>query len=266
MGLNERAAGERDGIAPLWHVDDGMALFAGPLNRNALHRHSVPVFLAGLYGPFRLRIGSGRWQTCRTAVIPAGVAYEFDMRGDPLGVFYPEPNVARANALVPLVGNAREVDGALTGSAGEVHLLRELYEDSACHGWIGEALGDLIAVTGRRAARRIDPRVARAVEILQRRYSDPVPAAELGRSIGLSASRFQHLFTEEVGVPFRRYRGWHRLRAAIREVVEGSTFAEAAHAAGFSDQAHFSREFRRTFGAPPSPGLSMLRRGRAERR
>jgi AraC-like DNA-binding protein len=258
--LNERAAKGAAGNAPLWHVDDGLALFAGTLGRNAPHRHSVPVFLAGLYGSFRLRVGPSRWRTCRTAVIPAGIAYEFDMRGDPLGVFYLEPNVARVDALAPLVSNAREADGALTGHAGEVRLLRELYEDPASRSWIGEALSDLIAFSERRAAHSIDPRVARAVEILQRCYGDLVPAAELGRSVGLSASRFQHLFTSEVGVPFRRYRGWHRLRAAIREIVGGSTFTEAAHAAGFSDQAHFSREFRRTFGAPPSPGLAALRR------
>jgi AraC-like DNA-binding protein len=29
----------------------------------------------------------------------------------------------------------------------------------------------------------------------------------------------------------------------------------AAHAAGFADQAHFSRAFRAAFGAPPSRGL-----------
>jgi AraC-like DNA-binding protein len=260
IGLNERAAADGPGIGPLWHVDKGMALFAGPLNRNALHRHSVPVFLAGLYGSFRLRVALGDWRACRTAVIPAGIAYEFDMRGDPLGVFYLEPNVARADALAPLVGNAREADGALTGTAGEVRVMREAYEDAASGGWIAEALADLIAFSEQRAARSIDGRVARAVETLQLRYGDLMPADELARSVGLSASRFQHIFTEEVGVPFRRYRAWHRLRAAIREIVQGSNFARAAHAAGFSDQAHFAREFRRTFGAPASPGLSTLRR------
>jgi AraC-like DNA-binding protein len=83
--------------------------------------------------------------------------------------------------------------------------------------------------------------------------------AEVARRVGLSASRFQHLFAEEIGVPFRRYRSWHRLRAAIREVGKGANFTAAAHAAGFSDQAHFSNEFRRTFGAPPSASLRMVR-------
>jgi len=258
--LNERAAPQRACVPSLWHLGDGVALFAGPLHRNDPHRHSVPVFLAGLYGPIRLRVGGAAWRTCHTAVIPAGVAYEFDMRGDPLGVLYLEPNVAGVDALAPLVANAREADGALLGSAGEVRPIRELYEAPASRPWAGQALNDLIAFSRPRAARRIDPRVARAVEVLQQRCHDLTPVGELARGVGLSGSRFQHLFTQEVGVPFRRYRAWHRLRAAIGEIVQGSTFTHAAHAAGFADQAHFARDFRRTFGAPASRGLSVSRR------
>jgi len=54
----------------------------------------------------------------------------------------------------------------------------------------------------------------------------------------------------EVGVPFRRYRGWHRLRVAIREVTRGATFTAAAHGAGFADQSHFNRAFRATIARP----------------
>ena len=43
--------------------------------------------------------------------------------------------------------------------------------------------------------------------------------------------------------------------AAIRTAAGGDNLTTAAHAAGFADQAHFSRAFRRTFGAPPSHGL-----------
>jgi AraC-like DNA-binding protein len=98
------------------------------------------------------------------------------------------------------------------------------------------------------------------VNLMYGRYGELTSVAELAASAGLSASRFQHLFTSEVGVPFRRYRAWHRMRAAIREIVSGSTFTRAAHAAGFSDQAHFAHDFRRTFGAPASRSLSRVRR------
>src|SRR5690606_19857179 len=103
-----------DQLKPLWHVGQGKALFAGPLNRNALHAHSVPVLLAGLYGPFALRVGAaGAWMRCRTAAIPAGVPYEFDMSGEPLGVLYLEPELAGVDALGALLRDAEEENGAL---------------------------------------------------------------------------------------------------------------------------------------------------------
>ena len=108
----------------------------------------------------------------------------------------------------------------------------------------------------------MDPRIARAVAGMSGRAAAPgglTPVARLAGEVGLSASRFQHLFTREVGVPFRRYRAWQRMRAAIAEIVRGRTFTTAAHAAGFADQAHFGHDFRRTFGAPPSRSLARIR-------
>jgi AraC-like DNA-binding protein len=111
-----------------------------------------------------------------------------------------------------------------------------------------------------RAARPIDARIARIVELLQTQAGELTPAVDLARGVGLSSSRFQHLFTREVGVAFRRYRGWHRLRAAIREIVQGSSMTHAAYTAGFADRVHFAREFRRTFGASATPSLARVRR------
>ena len=87
-----------------------------------------------------------------------------------------------------------------------------------------------------------------------------VSAGALAGAVGLSASRFQHLFTAAVGVPFRRYRAWLRMRRAIHAVVAGGTFTAAAHEAGFCDQAHFAHDFRKTFGAPASLSLLHIRR------
>jgi AraC-like DNA-binding protein len=257
---NKRARDATAGSASLWHVDDGHALFAGPLHRNVLHRHSVPVYLAGLYGSFRLRLDGAEWLSCRTAAIPAGVAYEFDMGGDPLAVFYLEPNVARIDALAALVRDTREVARAVVGNGGEVSVMRGIYEGRGCRSAIELALEDFAKFSARRAAKTLDLRVARAVEYMQTHYADAAPVAEVARSVGLSASRFQHVFTQEVGVPFRRYRSWHRLRSSIREIARGSSFTNAAYAAGFADQSHFAREFRRTFGAPASKGLLGARR------
>jgi AraC-like DNA-binding protein len=248
--LNERAAPRRPS---LWHVDDGWALFAGPLQHNDSHAHSTAVFLAGLYGTFRLRVAGSAWLSCRSAVIRAGTPYEFDIGGDPLGVFYLEPSVAGADALAPLVAGAHEVNGALVSHA-DAPLLRSAFEQRPAGEALRAEVGDVVAHAKRTSRRIIDVRISRSVETLQA-ATNTVSVTQVAASSGLSASRFQHLFTREVGVPFRRYRAWQRLRGAIREAALGSNLTTAAHSAGFADQAHFTREFRRTFGAPPSRGL-----------
>lgn len=250
--LNERATERRR--SALWHVDAGWSVFAGPLEQNAPHAHSTAVYLAGLYDTFRLRIDHGAWRTCRAAVIRAGTTYEFEVSGAPLGVLYLEPSKGRAEVLAPMMRNAEEVDGALVGS-GDVALIRDLFEQRPASGELHAMTSDALAFAQRRGARALDPRISRAIELLQSDHSELVSAEQLARTAGLSISRFQHLFTAEVGVPFRRYRGWQRLRTAIRDAAAGSSLTQAAHAAGFADQAHFSRAFRATFGAPPSRGL-----------
>jgi methylphosphotriester-DNA--protein-cysteine methyltransferase len=131
-----------------------------------------------------------------------------------------------------------------------VAAFRELYESRMATQWAGEALGDLLGFARSRARREMNPRIARAVRALVAAGLGPLRSAEgVAVEVGLSGSRFQHLFTREVGVPFRRYRAWQRMRGAIAEIVRGSSFGRAAHLAGFADQVHFGHDFRRTFGA-----------------
>ncbi len=257
--LYERATAPDGPLDALWHLDRSRTLFIGPLIYNGSHQHGAPVFLAGLHGAFGLRVRNGSWLTCRTAVIPAGVLHELDVGGNPIAVLYIEPSTAGIHALTPLVGNSCETDGVLIGSAGEIAPMRALYEDRNSLQWTAEALGDLLGFARQRERDVIDGRIAHAVEIMRERPDDLALVTGLAGEVGLSASRFQHLFTQSVGVPFRRYRAWARMRAAIGEIVSGSNFTTAAHAVGFSDQAHFAHDFRRTFGAPASISLSKVR-------
>ncbi len=73
----------------------------------------------------------------------------------------------------------------------------------------------------------------------------------------LSASRFRHRFAAQVGLPFRRYVLWRRLRLAVVEMNRGADATTAAHAAGFADLAHFSRTLKAMFGVTASQALRL---------
>lgn len=256
--LYERAT---PGLRPLWHLDAGRTCFIGPLIYNAPHQHGAPVFLAGLYGPFRLRVEQGDWLTSRTAVIPAGVSHELDVGGQPIAVVYVEPSIESHGALATLMSGTEAVGRALIGSGGEIGVMRELWEDRESLSWATGALDDLLHFARPRSRSPLDRRISTVIEAMSD-ADDTLSAGAAASACGLSPSRFQHLFTEHLGVPFRRYRGWMRMRRAISEVAQGSSLTAAAHAAGFTDQAHFTHDFHKTFGAAPSQSLREVRRSR----
>lgn len=101
-----------------------------------------------------------------------------------------------------------------------------------------------------------DGRITAALRHLDRIIAfGPVSLEELASTTNLSQDRFRHLFAEQVGVPFRRYVLWRRLRLAAAELVAASDVTTAAHAAGFADAAHFARTLKSTFGVTASQAL-----------
>lgn len=100
-------------------------------------------------------------------------------------------------------------------------------------------------------------RVADVVRLIDRRPQDFPRAADAARAAGLSVSRFQHLFRESTGMPFRRYRLWRRMAVVMGVLATGGTLTTAAHEAGFSSSAHLSATFRAMFGLRPSDHIAL---------
>ena len=75
---------------------------------------------------------------------------------------------------------------------------------------------------------------------------------ELARAAGLSPSRFRHVFRREIGMSTQSYVVWLRINEACAALARGASLSDAAYQVGFSDAAHFTRTFRRTFGLAPS--------------
>jgi AraC-like DNA-binding protein len=99
-------------------------------------------------------------------------------------------------------------------------------------------------------ARLPDPRIQRIIAHAASHLEQPLNLAGASAGVHLSPSRLRHLFVEQTGLAFKTYLLWLRLVSAVQVYSEGKSLTEAAHAAGFSDSAHFSRIFKRTFGLP----------------
>ena len=117
----------------------------------------------------------------------------------------------------------------------------------------------MIAPSGREAGRhfdpflRMDPRIARAIARMEEAIDREVLVAELAASVGLSPSRFAYLFRRDTGLSPARY--LHTLRMERARLLLERTFLsvkEVMACVGVNDPSHFSRDFRRYHGVPPT--------------
>ena len=107
--------------------------------------------------------------------------------------------------------------------------------------------------------------VARARAYLEERYDEPIRLRELASVVHLSPHRLNRIFSDEVGVPPHRYQLDVRIDRVKRQLVRGEDIAATAAAAGFADQAHMSRHFRRLVGLPPGRYRRATRQERSRR-
>lgn len=75
----------------------------------------------------------------------------------------------------------------------------------------------------------------------------------IAKEVGLSSDRFRKVFKEEVGITFKNYLKWQKLRRAFHllTVSPETKLVDIAHQSGFADQAHMTKIIRETFGYNP---------------
>jgi AraC-like DNA-binding protein len=99
----------------------------------------------------------------------------------------------------------------------------------------------------------LDANDNRDVESLARRMDgSSTPVSAVIAAMGLSRAALTRKFARHVGMPPHAYRLASRLNCARQMLKQGDAIADAAAAAGFADQSHLGRLFRRCFGTTPA--------------
>lgn len=173
------------------------------------------------------------------------------------------PQVLRTNS--PRAGEAHEaLRQLLVCCFGD----RDPHREAGCKAWLlvllhvlirefrGSALERVELLRRQGQVRRLKPLFDRVRE----HYTEPPSLGEAAALCGMSPVAFSRTFRKASGMTLRRYLNHVRMTHAIELLEEtAESIAEIASRLGFSDQSHFDRRFRQTFGRTPS-------RHRAEQR
>jgi len=98
---------------------------------------------------------------------------------------------------------------------------------------------------------RLDPFVSAAVARIEETEAT-IRIEELARRVGLSQSALERRFRRVVGTSPKHFASILRLKNAFRLRARGHDFTSIAYSAGYSDQSHFTNEFKRVTGLAPS--------------
>jgi AraC-like DNA-binding protein len=126
----------------------------------------------------------------------------------------------------------------------------------------GEQGGRLrqIAVLGGRAHR-----IAKALERLREDFDRPLRIEDVARESGMSVSGFHHHFKAVTAMSPLQFQKRMRLQEARRLMLgEDLDAAGAGFRVGYGDPSHFTRDYKRLFGAPPMRDAERLREAATE--
>lgn len=139
-------------------------------------------------------------------------------------------------------------------AAASLHRLgREMQAgDSAAPLAAASAAIELLADAMRAGAPAAQPRwLARVIDIIEADLAQAPTLGRLAAEVGSHPAHVSRVFRQTFGETVGEYVRRRRVEQAERALAGGLSLAEIAAAAGFADQAHFTRVFRKHFGMSP---------------
>lgn len=211
-----------------------------------MHYHHYLQFGFSRAPSFRLRTKKQDFGYVNSFLIPADTPHELRLKGDaPVIMFWLDPEYQHQQTA-PV---SDEIITPLSNLNTQLAGLTD--QPLSC-----ESANNIRSViTGKSplTLKNLDSRIAETiVRIAQELTSQTITAEYLASEVYLSPGRFMHLFSDEVGIPVRKYILWQRLRHTLIQMAEGKSITEVAISAGFTDSSHMNRNFNAMFGITPS--------------
>jgi AraC-like DNA-binding protein len=103
-------------------------------------------------------------------------------------------------------------------------------------------------------------RIVKAIDRLRKDFAQPLRIEDIARELGMSVSGFHQHFKAVTAMSPLQFQKQLRLQEARRLMLgEDLDATGAGYRVGYGDAAHFNREYKRLFGAPPKRDVEQLR-------
>ncbi|NKY88616.1 helix-turn-helix domain-containing protein [Nocardia veterana] len=218
----------------------GQAAYFGPSFHLDTHSAAVHTLAVGIDASFAITLPGSATRRVRSVLVPARVRHRIESAGRMLFFYLDAQSGSAAGVRAAMRDRSSSV---LAEHRATAPLIDHLSGPDAPN----PAAIRRIILGGADVA-LVDYRVRRTMARLLADPGRAPTAAAAAEAVGLSESRFLHLFTAHAGTSYRRYRMWARLLRAGAAVAAGRDLTAAAADAGFASTSHFSDTFRAVFG------------------
>jgi len=235
-------------------IGDGLAYYLGRTGDSKIHRHCALQVTMAYDGVVSLFDENGQETIVSGAVIPANVPHRIQAHGEQkIAFIYMEPDSSHGRALMaqfPHDGSSLYLLSAETVSAclDELDLLEK---NSQSKNFDTSGMVSILTCTSNEIL-PLDPRVQKTMAYIRNHLDELDSLEPLAEMLAISPRYLRRLFEQQAGMSIQRFRLWVKLRTALDRIAAGLNLTDAAHEAGFTDSAHFSRTFRAMFGIAPS--------------
>lgn len=251
-----RTAGMNSAAGRIYWWPGGTLWIGTGSGRTQWHEHHAHQLALAREGHFRFRTEEeGTWRTFDGALVPSHRTHQFEVDGITLAHLFVEPESRAGRALTARFGSSAVAELPAAQARPVADSLFEALAHSPSRDTMVSAAQAAVAMlcgASTEMDKTRDKRLIRALEYIQANVRNPLSLREVASAVALSESHFRHLFVAETGSSFRAYLLWLRINLAIDTAMGGTSWTEAAHAAGFADSAHLTRTHKRMFGIEPT--------------
>lgn len=209
----------------------GWVYYNGPVGDTEFHQHYAVQICFPFSGPLYIETPEEKQTVDTILVIGSNVSHRLSSPSPTAQLLYIEPNLVRKNTARLNM----EQMAVLELSKSQMERIKAALDaDTRLNeADFGRSIANLIWPEGADsdAFSPIDPRISQTLAEIDAAEDLNLSLDQVVESSGLSASRFRHLFSAQVGMSLKSYLLWTKLQRAIQSLATDSSLTTAAHAA-----------------------------------